>query len=170
MLTFKKKISLLKLYQDTIIPALEEKVVNRFSNNGTVKVCIVKQEDNAGPHNCSTYRNEMKKIFTEKEWILFNQPPQSPITNVHDACIFPMMSKYVSREQAVSFNSTILRPEELHATVMKVWNDKNNLYAMSKAFVAGPQIVSAILDNDGDNNFLNDTVCPRSFDPFDIVS
>jgi len=152
----KPKISLLKMYQDTIIPALEEKVVNRFSNNGQVRVCIVKQEDGAGPHNCTTYQHGMKQIFAEKEWLLFNQPSQSPITNVHDVCIFPMMSKCVSKEQAVSFNSNMLRSEELDTCVKKVWADKKNLYAMSKSFVAHPQIVSSILEHDGDNNFLND--------------
>ena len=48
--TYKKKISLLKCYRDIIIPALEEKIVNKLSEGGKIKVVIVKQEDNAGLH------------------------------------------------------------------------------------------------------------------------
>jgi hypothetical protein len=58
---------------------------------------IVKQEDGAGLHTDSTYLKGMKREFDRRDWLLFNQPSQSPVTNVHDACIFPMMSKAVTR-------------------------------------------------------------------------
>ena len=92
------KISLLHQYKNVIIPAMEEKIVRQFSNNGTRKVIIVKQEDGAGLHMDSTYLKEMKREFDKRDWLLFNQPSQSPATNVHDACIFPMMSKAVSTD------------------------------------------------------------------------
>ena len=50
----------------------------------------------------------------------------------------------------------MLEIEELNTCGNKVWRDKKNFYAMSKSFVAGSQIVSAILDNDRDDNFLNE--------------
>ena len=100
--TKEPKMFLLKTYKDTIIPALEQKVVERFSENGTIKICIVKQEDGAGLHTNKTYLSGMEEEFRRRDWLLFNQPSQSPITNVHDACIFPMMSKMVSMEQAVA--------------------------------------------------------------------
>jgi len=31
----------------------------------------------------------MARLFEERDWLLFNQPSQSPITNVHNACVFP---------------------------------------------------------------------------------
>ena len=65
------KISLLKEYQDKIIPALEEKVVQRFGQNGR-KVIIIKQEDGAGLHTDATYLSEMQREFDERGWILFN--------------------------------------------------------------------------------------------------
>ena len=150
------KCSLLKLYKEEIIPALEEKVVDALNENGTRQICIIKQEDSAGPHQDSTYKTEMNEEFTKREWLIFNQPSQSPITNVHDACIFPMMSKEVSKEQAVSFSSTMLRKEQLHATVQKVWNNTNHRHAMAKAFAAHPQIVCAIIEHKGDNNYLTE--------------
>ena len=43
----------------------------------------------------------MKSEFWDKHgYLLFNQSSQFPIFNVHDSCIFPMMSKHVSHEQA----------------------------------------------------------------------
>ena len=152
----KPKCSLLKMYKDEIIPALEEKVVDTLSENGTRKICIVKQEDSAGPHQDAIYKSEMMEEFEKREWLLFNQPSQSPVTNVHDACIFPMMSKEVSKEQAVNFSSTMLRTEQLHATVQKVWNNNNHRHAMAKAFAAHPQIVCAIIEHEGDNNYLTE--------------
>ena len=62
----------------------------------------------------------MKEIFDEKDWLLFDQPSQSLVTNIHDACVFPMMSKAVSSTQAVHFDSRLLKAEELNQTVMKV--------------------------------------------------
>ncbi len=150
------KVSLLHVYREEIIPAIEEKIVRRFSNNGTRKVCIVRQEDGAGPHNDGTYQYQMKEEFAARDWLLFDQPPQSPVTNVHDACIFPMMSKKVSVEQAVSFRSTLLRPDQLHQTVMKVWEDKTNIISMARAFAAQPQIACAILEHEGDNDYLSE--------------
>ena len=149
------KVSLLHLYRDRIIPAIERKIVNRFSENGTIKVIIIKQEDGAGAHNDKRYLREMENIFAQKQWILFNQPPQSPITNVHDACIFPMLSKKVSAEQAATFGCTLLKGEELNKTVNKVWNDESNTQAIARAFAGHHQIVETIRRHEGDNKFLS---------------
>ena len=76
----------------------------------------------------------MKKEFNQRDWILFNQSFQSPITNKHDDCIFHMMSKKVSKEQAVVFGSMLLKGEQLNQCVMKVWNNESNRKAMARAF------------------------------------
>ena len=129
----KPKISLLQKYIDDIIPNIETKIVERFGTDDT-KVCIVKQEDGAGLHTDRTYLNTMNDMFRVRDWLIFNQPSQSPVTNIHDACIFPMMSKAVSTEQAISFGSKMLVGEQLNQTVLKVWQDKSNTVAMSRAF------------------------------------
>ena len=150
------KISLLKEYLDNIVPDIHEKIVNRFNDNGNTHVCIVKQEDGAGLHTDGTYINTMNDLFRLKDWLIFNQPSQSPVTNIHDACIFPMMSKAVSTEQALTFGSRMLVGEQLNQTVMKVWNDKTNLVAMSRAFAGHSQIVCAIIEHKGDNKYLSE--------------
>ena len=150
------KVSLLSVYKEQIIPDLEEKIVNRLSMGGTRKVIIVKQEDGAGLHQDGTYLREMKRIFKEKDWILFQQPSQSPVTNVHDACIFPMMSKAVSTEQALQFGAVLLKGEDLNKTVMSVWNNERNHVAMSRAFAGHHQLVLSIMKHNGDNEYLTE--------------
>ena len=131
-------------------------MVSKFDNGGTRQVCIVKQEDGAGLHQDETYQQKMKEVFDQKDWLLFDQPSQSSVTNVHDACVFPMMSKAVSSTQAVNFGSRLLKGEELNQTVMKVWEEKGHLPAISRAFVAHHQIVSCIIQHDGDNKYLSE--------------
>ena len=101
----KPKISLLKLYQDQIIPDLEEKIVRKYSEGGTRRVVVVRQEDGAGVHQDKTYQREMHRMFEERGWLFFLQASQPPLTNIHDACVFPMMSKRVSTEQALMFGA-----------------------------------------------------------------
>ena len=150
----KPKMSLLKVYQEQIIPDLEEKIVKVYNNNGTRKVVIVKQEDGAGLHQDKTYLSTMRDMFEERGWLLFNQPSQSPVTNVHDACVFPMMSKKVSAVQAIMFGSILLKGEQLYETVKGVWEDESNHVAMSRAFAGHHQIVLSIIHHKGDNQYL----------------
>ena len=66
------KMSLLDVTENTIIPAIEEKVVTRYNDGGRVKVCVVYQEDGAGLHQDKTYIREKKKEFEKRDWIIFN--------------------------------------------------------------------------------------------------
>ena len=66
------------------------------------------------------------------------------------------MSKEVSKEQAITFGSKMLRQNQLHDTVMKVWQNDNHKTAMARAFAAHPQIVSAIIEHQGDNKYLSE--------------
>ena len=86
----------------------------------------------------------------------FNQPPQSPVTNVHDACIFPMLSKCLSTEQAIRFNARLLVGQQIKEAVNRIYFDPKNLLAMSRAFAANHQIALAILHHKGDNKYLNE--------------
>ena len=49
------KVSLLKLYEEHIIPDIESKIVQKYSENGKYKIVIVKQEDGAGLHTDKEY-------------------------------------------------------------------------------------------------------------------
>ena len=152
-------VSLLQKYQDVIIPDIESKIVeklkmNRFGRERVVRIIL--QEDGAGPHNEVKYNKWMDDFFDSKGWLRFNQPPQSPVTNVHDACIFPMMAKILSREQAIRFGSKILVGNQINELVREIFFDKANVVAMSRAFAANHQVALAILQHKGDNNYLKE--------------
>lgn len=153
------RMSLYDEYKNKIIPAIQEKLVNVYNkttDGKTRRVVIVLQEDNAGPHSNKKYNQQMDLLFENEGWVRFNQPPQSPVTNVHDAAIFPMLSKLMSRIQAVLFGGRIIVGEELKSAVEKAYFDERNLVAMSRAFAANHQLASAILHYKGDNNYLKE--------------
>ena len=150
------KMSLLKQYENIIVPDLEEKMVKRFSEGGTKKVCIVFQEDGAGLHTDATYLKGKQKLFSERDWLIFNQPSQSPTLNVHDFTIFPAMSKAVTREQALVYGSRVVRGEELNKSVMIIFNDKEKLPAMSRGFSGHHQVVCSLLEHNGNNTYLKE--------------
>ena len=108
---------LLTAYRDKIIPAMEDEHV-RLSEGGGHKVVVVCQEDGAGPHCCKVYKEDM---FHQCDWLIFNQPPQSPVTNVKDSCLFLMWSKAVSSDQALSIGINILNGEQIYQKFQKVF-------------------------------------------------
>ena len=61
----------------------------------------------------------MQRIFNERGQLFFREPLQSTLTNIHGACVFPMMSKVVSKVQTIIFYSTLLEGELLFETVHK---------------------------------------------------
>ena len=65
-------MSLLDVTKNTIIPAIEEKVVTRYNDGGRVKVCVVYQKDGAGLHQDKTYIREKRRSL--KFEIGFFQP------------------------------------------------------------------------------------------------
>ena len=81
------------------------------------------------------------------------------MTNVHDVCIFPMMSKGVSSIQAVGYFAMILQGEKSHEAVVSVWNKLNNVVAISRVFAGHFQVVCAILKKNSDSNYLSDKKC-----------
>ena len=49
-----------------------------------------------------------------------------------------------------------MRGEELYETVKKIWNDKSNLPALARAYSAHHQIVCAMLESNGGNDYLRE--------------
>ena len=47
-----------------------------------------------------------------------------------------------------------MRGEDLHKTIMKVWNNEDNLCTMSRAFIHHTQVVNSILHYEGGNDYL----------------
>ena len=98
----------------------------------------------------------MTEIFAEIWRILFNQPSQSPVTNAHDACIFPMMSKAVSTVHALEYVSMVLKDEEFYHAVKSVWDNPANRVSITRVFTGHHQIACSIIEHEGDNQYLVD--------------
>ena len=64
-----------------------------------------------------------------------------------------MMRKYVSRGQGLNCGIRLLKADELHKSVVKVWVDDRNLPAIDRSFGGHHQ---RVLENKGDNNYLNE--------------
>ena len=67
-----------------------------------------------------------------------------------------MLSKAVSKIQALFYRARMLKGEELYNAVTKAWEDEKNILAMARAFAGHHQIVSAILHHKGDNAYLSE--------------
>ena len=118
---------------------------------------MVYQEDGEGLHQDKTYIREKRRSLKIEIGLYFNQLAQSPSTNVHDACIFPTTSKYFfSRKQGLNYGSRLLKADELLKSVMQIWVDERNLPAIARSFSGHYQMILAILDNKGDNNYLSE--------------
>lgn len=126
----KRKFSKLKCQKDTLIPAMDE-TAQRLSEGGRYKVIFVYQEDNAGLNQHKDYQQYLCRALRTRGWLVFRQPPQSPLFNICDRRYFPKSSKQVSQEQAVSFGSRLAHDEELHRIVTRVYNDERNLPAVA---------------------------------------
>ena len=50
------------------------------------------------------------------------------------------------------FGSTLFKGENLIQTVNKVWNDEENIVAVSQAFACHNQILCSIVYHNGDNH------------------
>ena len=104
-------------------------------------MCIVFQEDGVGLHTDKTYLVGKNSLFAERDWLVFNQPSQSPTLNVHDFTIFHVMSKAVSSEQVLVYGSNVMKGEELSKAINDIFNDKENIPAMSRGFARHHQVV-----------------------------
>ena len=67
-----------------------------------------------------------------------------------------MLSKVVSREQALLFGSRLMKGEQLNQSMMKVWSGHQSTVARARAFTGHSQIVTEILHCKGDISYLSD--------------
>lgn len=91
------KFSLLDHHGDVIIPALQI-ICAQHSEWGTYDMGVKYAMDGADCHQDKAFLTYLEGDFAECGWVFKFRPNQSPITNVHDACIFPSLSKSVTNE------------------------------------------------------------------------
>ena len=97
----------------------------------------------------------MNNEFKRRDWIIFNQLSQSPVLNTCDVCYFLMASNQVLKEQGLLFGGKLLQGEELFRLVKKVFYNSNNLPALARAYAGHHQIVCAVLECEGGNEYLS---------------
>ena len=149
------KFSLLDWFKNVEIPRLNELACRIGAESGG-KVCIRYQMDSAGPHVDAKLLRYLDAEFSARGWIMKPQPSNSPITNVSDDSLFPMLSKLVSKEQGLHNGSQLFRDEdELWKTVEKCWNALP-LDALARAYVRNSQIASAIYLSNGGDDFVRE--------------
>ena len=108
------------MYRRDIIPDIEEKHADIFEG-GSFKLVAVNQEDGDVTHRDAVYHMYILEEFRWRDWILFNQPPKSPVTNVKETHIFPMWSNNVSNNQTNSFGIQLLTGEYLYEIVNNIF-------------------------------------------------
>jgi hypothetical protein len=120
--TTEPKFSLLHdFFRDVEIPRLDEIAAQIEAETGK-KACIRYQMDGAGPHQDTRLKEYLELEFAQRGWILIFQPSKnSPLTNIKDACIFPALSKHVSRLQGLAC-SQLFQGKELWDAVGKAYN------------------------------------------------
>lgn len=102
------KFSLLHYFRDEVLKDLDAAAA-KYS------AIIRFQWDGAGPHNEAVLLKFLNSEFGKRGWIFDFQASKLPILNVHDACVFPALSKIVSANQALQFDGTRRILEEASA-------------------------------------------------------
>lgn len=116
----KPKCSLLKFHKETEMPRLEQ--IAQQIETETMKKCVIRcQIDGAGPHTDKKLLAWLQCEFNKCGWTLKFQPPNSPLTNIKDCCVFPAMSKAVTAEQGLFKGSHALEGEDFWNVVQRCW-------------------------------------------------
>lgn len=150
----KPKYSLKRFFEEKEIPRLESLTENIFICHG-VKVVVRYQMDGAGPHVQKGLLSFLYEEFNKRGWMLVFQPPNSPICNVKDACVFPLLSKAVSALQATVYNNKLLEGDEINNCVQRAWNELQNT-TLCRTYLHHHQIAAAIVRDNGGDDFMQE--------------
>jgi hypothetical protein len=119
------------------------------------RVVVRYQMDGAGPHRDNRLLSYLDEELGARGWHLKSQPPNSPITNVKDACIFPSLSKRISAEQGLSNGGRLFSQAQLWDAIQLAWY-AFPLDVIGRSYVMHHQVVNAIAQCEGGDQFLRD--------------
>jgi hypothetical protein len=119
------------------------------------RIVVRYQMDGAGPHRDKRLLRYLNGALEAKGWHLKFQPPNSPITNVKDACIFPSLSKRISAEQGLSNGGRLFSQDQLWAAIQLTWASFP-LDVISRSYVMHHQVVNAIASCKGGDGFMRE--------------
>jgi hypothetical protein len=144
----KPKFALKKYFEDVMLPRLDDLA----REHG----CVVRfQWDGAGPHTEAGLVKYLQSEFDRRGWMLACQCSQTPPVNVQDACIFPSLSKSQSKAQAMATGKRCLREEEIWEA-SKAAFDRMALPTIARSYASHMQVVAAIVDCNGTNDFMRE--------------
>jgi hypothetical protein len=111
--------------------------------------------DGAGPHRDHRLLAFLDEELGARGWHLKFQPPNSPITNVKDACIFPSLSKRISAEQGLSNGGRLYSKDQLWEAIKVAWSSFP-LDTIGRSYIMHHQVVNAIASCKGSDDFLRE--------------
>jgi hypothetical protein len=111
--------------------------------------------DGAGPHRDGKLLGYLDEELGARGWHLKFQPPNSPITNVKDACIFPSLSKRISAEQGLSNGGNLFSQDQLWQAIKLAW-ETFPLDVIARSYIMHHQVVNAIAACEGSDEFLRE--------------
>jgi hypothetical protein len=143
------KFSLMALFRDHIFPKILALVDSSGAYEGYLPVI---QGDNAGPHTDASYIKYVTDYCLEKGWKWEPQAPQMPHMNNLDLAVFPMMSKCHS-QLLKEYSGKMAPKQEIWEKASMVWSQMGSP-EIARGFILAFQIVQKVINNKGDNAFL----------------
>ncbi len=130
-----------------------EAVAQKIGSETGKRVLVRYHMDGAGPHRDGKLLAFLDEELGDRGWHLKFQPPNSPITNVKDACIFPSLSKRISAAQGLSNRGRLYSQDQLWEAIQDCWNSFP-LDTIGRSYVMHHQAVNAIASCKGGDEFL----------------
>jgi hypothetical protein len=130
-----------------------EGLAQKIESETGKRVVVRYQMDGAGPHRDGKLLGFLDEALGARRWHLKFQPPNSPIPNVKDACIFPSLSKRISAEQGLSNGGCLYAQDQLWQAIKLAW-EMFPLDTISRSYIMHHQVVNAIASCEGGDDFL----------------
>jgi hypothetical protein len=132
-----------------------EVLVQKIESRSGKRVVVQYQMDGVGLHRDHRLLAFLDEELGARGWHLKFQPPNSPITNVKDACIFPSLSKRITAEQGLSNGGRLFSPDQLWGAIKLAW-ESFPLDTIARSYVMHHQVVNAIASCEGGDGFMRE--------------
>ena len=150
----KGKYALTVWLDKEIMPPLHQ-LCRQIEMESGCRVWVRGQWDNATPHVEKKLLSHIAVRFGERGWVFTQQPPNSPLTNIMDAAIFPSAAKEASALQGWQDGGRYLHTERLWQLMQRVW-DNYSCEKIARAFVYQSQVAAAIYSCKGGDEFVQE--------------
>ena len=150
----KGKYALTTWAEEEIMPALED-LSRKVETESGCRVHVRGQWDNASPHKEKKLVRLLDALFGERGWVFTTQPPNTPMSNIKDAAIFPSMAKEASATQGWLYGGQYLHTDKLWEVMQQVW-ENYDYQKIARAYVHHAQVAAAMYDCKGGHEFVQE--------------